>query len=79
MRTLIVVIGIVLISLGTLIVSGRPTVRTERNVLEVGEFKATVQEEQRALPPWVGVLGIAGGVLIVLLGPRSVRRRPAGG
>jgi hypothetical protein len=72
MRSLIL-LGVILVALGTLVVSGRPTVKTKRNILEVGEFKATVQEE-RALPVWVGVLGVAGGVLLILAGSRRSPR-----
>jgi hypothetical protein len=73
MRNLSIILGIVLIALGTLVVSGRPTIKSERNVLEVGEFKAAVSEEERLLPPWVGLLAIGGGVALLVAGARKPR------
>jgi hypothetical protein len=63
------VVGVGLIALGTLVVSGRPTIRSKENIFEFGEIKATV-EERHALPAWLGVLGIAGGVVLLLVGGR---------
>jgi hypothetical protein len=73
MRNLLIILGVALIALGTLVVSGRPTVKTKHNILEVGEFKASVQEERSLAPPWVGVVGIAGGVGMILAGIRKPR------
>lgn len=62
-------VGVGLIALGTLVISGRPTYRSKENILEIGEFKATV-EERHVLPKWTGVLAIAGGVVLLLAGSR---------
>jgi hypothetical protein len=71
---ILTVVGVGLIALGTLVVSGRPAIRSKQNILEFGEFKATV-EERHALPIWTGVLGVSGGVVLILVGSR---RREAG-
>lgn len=56
--------GIVLLAIGGFIAFRGLSYTADRRVLEVGEFKASV-EERRTVPPWVGaVVGAAGLVLL---------------
>lgn len=70
MRPLIV-LGILLIAAGGFVLFHGASYRTDRSVLQVGEFRASVEEE-RAIPPWVGGAAAAVGLGLVLAG---VRRR----
>ena len=45
---------------------------SQKSVLKVGDFQASV-EEHRTVPPWVGGLLVAGGILLIAGGSR---RRP---
>jgi hypothetical protein len=65
----LVLVGILLIGAGAWAATGRATYPSERSVLEVGEFRASV-EAQRSVPPWVGVLGIVVGLGCVVAGRR---------
>lgn len=62
------VLGVVLIAVGliALVVQGITYTR-ERTVLDIGPVEAKVEEERRIpLPPIVGILAIAGGIVILL-------------
>jgi hypothetical protein len=61
--------GIALIILGTVILWKRPTYPTRRDVVEIGEFKASLQEQQ-TIPLWVGAAVIGTGVVCLLAGQR---------
>jgi hypothetical protein len=65
-------VGIVLILGGTVLLWRRPTYSTRHDVVEIGEFKASLRE-QEAIPLWVGAALIAGGVACLLVGQRSRR------
>jgi drug/metabolite transporter (DMT)-like permease len=63
-------IGIVLIALGVIaLVYQGITYTTRETVIELGPLKAEV-EKQKTLPPILGVLAIAGGVVLVVVGAR---------
>ena len=67
------IIGILLVALGAFILIRGLNYDSSRSVLQVGDLKASVQE-RRAIPPWVGGIAIAGGILLVSTG---LRRRGA--
>ncbi len=57
----LLLVGIVLIGLGAWVVSGRATIRSQQGVLELGEFRATM-DQRRPVPAWIGVIAIVAGV-----------------
>jgi len=68
MRTLQVA-GIVLILLGTFLLWKQPTYKSRQDVVTVGDFKASVQQE-KAVPPWLGLTAVGAGVVILVVGGR---------
>jgi hypothetical protein len=51
------------------------TYTTREKVVDLGPLQATVDREKRIpLPPIVGVLALAGGVVLVIVGARSPER-----
>src|ERR1043166_8242378 len=66
-----VILGVVLIALGAWAATGNASYKTKRDVVTVGDFKASVREEH-TVPPWVGYVGIGAGILVLMA---SVRRR----
>lgn len=45
---------------------------SDRRVLEIGEFRASV-EEKRSVPPWVGAIAVTAGLLLFVAGTRTRR------
>lgn len=70
MRVLQIAGLLLLVAAGYILIKG-VNYTSQRNVLEVGEFKAQM-EEKRAVPPWVA--GALAGVGVVLLIAGSRRR-----
>ena len=66
-------IGIALIVLGVVaLVYQGITYTTREKVVDVGPLKITADKEKRIpLPPIIGVLALAGGVALVIVGSRK--------
>ena len=66
-------IGIALIVLGAVaLVYQGITYTTREKVVDVGPLKITADKENRIpLPPIIGVLALAGGVALVIVGSRQ--------
>jgi hypothetical protein len=64
------ILGTALILLGVYILWQRPTYSSQRNVVEIGDFKASV-DEVKAIPPWWGVAGVGAGVVLLLVAGRK--------
>jgi drug/metabolite transporter (DMT)-like permease len=64
------VLGIVLAGVGAFIVLRGLNYGSDRSVMRVGEFSASV-ETRRAVPIWVGGVAIVGGLLLVGAGVRG--------
>jgi hypothetical protein len=62
-------IGIVLVLLGGFILVRGFSYSSDRSVIKVGDFKASV-EERRSVPTWLGAVAIVGGLALVLAGSR---------
>lgn len=60
-----IILGVVLIGFGTWVVSGHAVHQTKREVLRIGEVKASLTEDH-TLPAWVGYVSSAGGVVLLL-------------
>jgi drug/metabolite transporter (DMT)-like permease len=62
-----VIIGIALILAGLFVVFRGISYSSERQVMRVGDMEARV-EERHAIPAWVGVVAIVGGVALLAAG-----------
>jgi uncharacterized membrane protein len=64
------VVGIVLIVLGVLALAYQGiTYTTKEKVIELGPLKAEVEKEKTIpLPPILGALALAGGVILLIVG-----------
>ena len=69
----VTVVGIALIILGVLALAYQGiTYTTREKVIDLGPLKASVDKEKNIpLPPIVGVLALAGGVALVIVGARK--------
>ena len=69
------VIGVVLIILGVVALAYQGvTYTTREKVVDLGPLKITADKENRIpLPPILGVLALAGGVVLVIVGARGGR------
>ena len=67
------VLGIVLIVLGVLALAYQGiTYTTREKVVDLGPVKITADKENSIpLPPIIGVLAVAGGVVLVIVGARE--------
>jgi hypothetical protein len=70
---MLVAIGILLIALGGLILAGKLTYKTSEKVVDVGILKAEVHEK-KALPQWIGTVGLVAGIGVLLYGARRPPR-----
>ena len=59
------ILGLLLILAGVAVLWFRPAYTTKKSVLEFGEVKATVDEEQR-IPRWVGGVAIGAGLVLIV-------------
>ena len=66
----LVLAGILVAALGGYILLRGLSVTTSDTLVEVGGLKASV-EEKRAVPSWVGVAAIVGGLVLVGAGARK--------
>lgn len=75
--TLMIVVGVIFIAAGALVISYRGIPYTSREVvLNVGNLNATADlEKTKQVPPVVTGLVIAGGILLVIAGAGSSRKR----
>ncbi len=69
----VMLVGIALIILGVLALAYQGiTYTTREKVVDLGPLKASVDKELRIpLPPIVGVVALAGGVVLVIVGART--------
>ncbi len=64
-------VGVILIAAGGFLLWKRPTYSTRRDVVEIGEFKASVKQEE-GIPLWIGGALLGAGVICLLVpGRRS--------
>ena len=72
MKSGVLVVAIVLIAIGVVSLAYQGiTYTTREKVLEVGPIKATAQKEKTIpLPPILGGLALAGGVVLLVVGAR---------
>ena len=72
MKSGVLVLAIVLIAIGVVSLAYQGiTYTTREKVLEVGPIKATAEKEKTIpLPPILGGLALAGGVVLLVVGAR---------
>jgi hypothetical protein len=72
MKSGVLVVAIVLIAIGVVSLAYQGiTYTTREKVLEVGPIKATAEKEKTIpLPPILGGLALAGGVVLLVVGAR---------
>jgi len=66
---LLLITGILLAGLGAFIVFRGLSYPSQRSVMKLGDFQASV-EEQRVIPAWIGEVAMAGGLVLVVAGSR---------
>ena len=71
---LLLLVGLGLIVGGTYLLYERPTFSRRHDVVEIGDFKASLRE-QEPVPIWIGPVLIGLGVGALIAGVRG-RRRP---
>jgi hypothetical protein len=72
MKSGVLIVAIVLIAIGVVSLAYQGiTYTTREKVLEVGPIKATAEKEKTIpLPPILGGLALAGGVVLLVVGAR---------
>jgi len=61
------VVGVVLLVLGAFVLFRGLSYTSKRDVVKVGDLKASV-DEQRTVPAWVGGLALAAGLGLIVIG-----------
>ena len=64
------IVGLVLILAGIYVLWQRPSYQTKKDVIEIGDLKASVDQKE-SIPVWVGAVGIVAGVALLLAGSRK--------
>ena len=69
----VILVGVALIILGVLALAYQGiTYTTREKIIDLGPLKASVDKERSIpLPPIVGALALAGGVVLVIVGARK--------
>lgn len=62
-----VIVGIILAGLGAFLLLKGLNYRSQSSVINIGDIHASVSE-QHAVPPWVGGVAIAAGVVLIVSG-----------
>ena len=63
------IVGVILIALGGYVLARGLPYKTSRDVVRIGDLRASVREE-RLLPNWTGGIAIMAGVILVFAGRR---------
>jgi hypothetical protein len=61
--------GLALLVLGGFVLFRGLSYTSQKSVLKVGDFNATVEERQ-AVPPWIGAVAVVGGIVLLVAGSR---------
>ena len=69
----VTIVGVALIVVGVLALAYQGiTYTTREKIIDIGPLKASVDKEKTIpLPPIVGILALAGGVVLVIVGARK--------
>lgn len=69
----ITIVGIILAIAGAVVLARGLTYPEHHDVVRIGDLHASVTE-QHAVPTWVGVAAVVGGVLLVVAGAAGGRK-----
>ena len=61
--------GLVLLLLGGFVLLRGLSYTSQKSVLKVGDFHATVAARQ-TVPPWIGAVAVVGGIVLLVAGAR---------
>lgn len=61
--------GLVLLVLGGFVLLRGLRYTSQKSVIKVGDFQATM-EEHRTVPTWIGAVALAGGIVLLVAGSR---------
>ncbi len=64
------IVALLLIAASVFVLWKRPTYSTRQNVIELGDFKASV-DERESIPVWLGAVGAGAGVVLLLAAGRK--------
>lgn len=64
------IVALLLIAASVFVLWKRPTYTTRQNVIELGDFKASV-DERESIPVWLGAVGVGAGVVLLLAAGRK--------
>lgn len=69
----VMLVGVALIILGVVALAYQGiTYTTREKIIDIGPLKASVDKEKSIpLPPIIGILALAGGVVLVIVGARK--------
>lgn len=62
-------LGVIFILAGVFILWRRPTYPTRHDVVKIGDFKATVDQEE-AVPVWLGAAAVGAGAVLLFAASR---------
>jgi hypothetical protein len=66
---ILVLLGILLVAIGGYVILQGMNYTSQRSVVRVGDFEASM-EEKRPVPGWVGGLAVVAGLALVVAGGR---------
>jgi len=61
--------GLALLVLGGFVLLRGLSYTSQKSVLKVGDFHATVEERQ-TVPPWIGAVAVVAGIVLLVAGSR---------
>ena len=61
--------GLALLLVGGFVLFRGLSYTSQKSVLKVGDFHATMEERQ-TVPPWVGAVAVLGGIVLLVAGSR---------
>ena len=61
--------GLILLLLGGFVLLRGLSYTSQKSVLKVGDFHATVEERQ-TVPPWIGAGAVVAGIVLLVAGSR---------
>jgi hypothetical protein len=64
------IVGAILIAGGLFVLIKTPSYSSEKSVFKLGDVEAKVSQDH-AIPPWVGGVALAAGVVLVVVGARK--------